>query len=78
MSRLWILAIGVFFLSALFVGVMIIAQSPNFWYGLLAAMVAAALPFIAKRNSVEVEKEMQKCTRMGGTWDNFNKTCRFK
>jgi hypothetical protein len=72
------LAIGLVTFSALFLGVMVVARSPNFWYGLLAAMVAAALPFISKRNTPEVEKEMQKCARMGGEWDNFNKVCRFK
>ena len=78
MNKLWILAIGLLCLSALFVGVMIVAQSPNFWYGLLAAMVVAALPFFAKRNTPEIEEKMKQCTRMGGTWDNFNKVCRFK
>lgn len=73
-----ILAIGVFLLAAVFLGVMVVAQSPTFWYGLLAAMVAAALPYFLKRNSEEVEKKMKQCTRMGGTWDNFNKVCRFK
>lgn len=77
MNRLWILAIGFFCLAALFLGVMIVAQSPNFWYGLLAAMVVAALPFFTHRNTPEIEKKMQECVRRGGTWDNFNKRCRF-
>ena len=78
MNKLWILGIGLLCLAALFLGVLIVAQSPTFWYGLLAAMVVAALPYFLKRNTPEVEKEMQKCVRMGGTWDNFNKVCRFK
>ena len=77
MQRLWVLAIGLLCLAALFVGVLIVAQSPNFWYGLLAAMVVAALPFLTKRNTPEIEKKMQECTCRGGTWDNFNKRCRY-
>lgn len=71
-------AIGLVAFSALFLAVMVVARSPNFWYGLLAAMVAAALPILTKRNTPEIEKKMQQCVRMGGTWDNFNKVCRFK
>lgn len=59
-------------------GTVIIVRNPNFWWDVLAAAIVAVTPFFAKRNTPEVEKEMQKCTRMGGTWDNFNKTCRFK
>lgn len=71
-------AIGLVAFSALFLGVMVVARSPNFWFGLLAAMTTAALPFFAKRNTPEIEEKMKQCTRMGGTWDNFNKVCRFK
>ena len=77
MSKLWVLAIGLFFLSAVFVGVMIVAQNPAFWYGLLAAMVVAALPYFLKRNTPDNEKKMQECVRKGGTWDNFSKRCRY-
>ena len=65
MNKIWVLAIGLFFLSALFVGVMIVAQSPNFWYGLLAAMVVAALPFFTKRMKPEDEKAWREAEKKG-------------
>ena len=59
-------------------GTVIIVRNPKFWWDFAAAGVLAAMPYFMKRNTPEVEQEMQKCIRMGGEWDNFNKTCRFK
>ena len=58
----------------------LVAQRPAFWYGLVSAAFAAALPriaeYILRRNPPDIEAKMRECIRRGGEWDNFNKRCK--
>lgn len=59
-------------------GAILVVRNPAFWAGLITEMMKAAIPFIGKRNTPEIEAMMQECYRRGGEWDNFNKRCRQK
>ena len=63
-------------------GAFLAARNPAFWISLGSQFIAKMLPdireYVSKRNTPEVESEMQKCVRRGGEWDNFRKKCRFK
>jgi hypothetical protein len=76
------LVIGLLFILILGVGVggFLAARNPVFWIGFGKALAAAALPkikeIVLKRNSPEIEAQMQACLRRGGEWDNFRKRCK--
>lgn len=76
------LAAVVVLLVGLGAGAFLVAQRPAFWLGLGSHMLKSAWPhvvkYVTKRNTPEVEAEMQACHRRGGTWDNFRKKCRDK
>lgn len=75
----WILVVAVVaIIGAAAFGTLLAFRSPAFWFGLTVEVVKAALPFVKKRNTPEIEARMQECYRRGGEWDNFNKKCRYK
>jgi hypothetical protein len=75
----WILVVAaVILIGAAAFGVFLAVRSPGFWFGLIIEVVKAAIPIVGKRNTPEIESEMQKCYRRGGEWDNFKKKCRYK
>lgn len=69
-------------LLGVFAAAVLVAQRPTFWVGLALAAWAQAWPkiweYVSRRNSPEIEAEMQKCLRRGGEWDNFRKRCKYK
>lgn len=79
MSWLEIAAIAILLLG-IGAGGYLVAQRPTFWYGLVSAAFAAALPriaeYILRRNPPDIEAKMHDCIRRGGKWDNFNKRCK--
>lgn len=71
---------GLLLLGCLCLGAFFIVRSPTFWINLVNELIRLSLPKVAevvtKRNTPEVESEMQKCIRRGGEWDNFRKKCK--
>lgn len=67
---------------AVVVGGVLAARRPEFWGGVISAVVAQVMPriveFVVRRNPPEIELKMQECVRRGGEWDNFKKQCRPK
>lgn len=59
-------------------GGFMVARSPTFWIGFAVEVFKRILPVLAKRNTPEIEAEMQACLRRGGEWDNARKRCRQK
>ena len=61
-------------------GAYMVAQRPAFWIEFGSRSLTALWPYIwryiSRRNSAEIEAEMQECYRRGGTWDNFRKKCK--
>jgi hypothetical protein len=66
--------------SGLFLGAVMVAQSPSFWLGMIAAAVKAAMPkitaIVLKRMPPEKEQEWRDCIRRGGEWDHIRKKCK--
>lgn len=52
-------------------GTVLIVRSPNFWFGLVAAAVKAALPFILTRMKPGQEAQWRDATRKGDAGDEF-------
>lgn len=79
MTWLEVAAVAVLLLG-LGAGAFLVAQRPTFWVGLGTHLLTALWPhivkYVMKRNTPEVEAQMQECHRRGGTWDNFRKRCR--
>lgn len=46
-------------------GTAMIVRSPNFWFGLIAAGVKAALPFVMKQMSPEEQASWREAERAG-------------
>ena len=74
------IALFVTLLIAVAAGGFLAARNPTFWYGLVSAAFAAALPriaeYILRRNPPDIEAKMHECIRRGGEWDNFKKRCK--
>ncbi len=67
-------------LGGLFLGAVMVAQSPSFWVGMITAAVKAATPkiieIVTKRMPPEKEREWRDCIRRGGEWDHVKKRCK--
>lgn len=77
----WQEGVGVALVAlGLLAGVYVAAQRPSFWIEFGWRAFSAIRPmlwsYISKRNSPEIEKQMQDCVRRGGEWDNFRKRCK--
>lgn len=77
MNALWVPFFGLVAFGMLFLAIRSAVRDPAFWGNMVVSIVRSMSPYFLKHNTPEIEKKMQECTRRGGTWDNFNKRCRF-